>query len=218
MAVYSQDGSAWADERRNRPRANTAHVYGDRYDTSDGESSMPTQASRPSIWSGRVASSNNAYDSPSREVSGLHLSSASRPANDRAATFQGPTEIYQEESSMAMPKMKRIPTDPSALHKTRGPLRPVHHINTGGDVFGDPPEDSVYSNSSPDRSYGERSASPATSYGSVPSRTASSTTLHAGLTMSKKGPPPPPPSRAKKPPPPPPMKRSALSTSNMQYD
>lgn len=61
---------------------------------------------------------------------------------------------------------------------------------------------------SPDRSYGERSVSPATSHGSVASR---SNTFNAAT--GRKGP-PPPPNRAKKPPPPPPMKRADMSASN----
>ena len=86
----------------------------------------------------------------------------------------------------------------------------------GNEAVAEPSDDSIFY-SSPDRSYDERSASPATSFGSAPSRSASYSALD-GSTNGKKQPPPPPPSRAKKPPPPPPpMKRSALSTNNVSY-
>lgn len=135
----------------------------------------------------------------------------------RATTFQGPTQVYRDASPPQ--RVSRVPSDNLTMRTQRSQLRPLAKASTENDFFSDPSDDSTFhSNSSPDRSYKERSASPATSHGSAPpSRTASYSTLNAA-TNSKKQAPPPPPSRAKKPPPPPPpMKRSALSTTNVTY-
>ncbi|KAI9826927.1 MAG: hypothetical protein M1832_005866 [Thelocarpon impressellum] len=211
-----QDALGGAEDRRSqRSRANTAHAYGDRHEGYDGEQA-PTPEPRPSIRSSRVAAA-AAYESPARELPGSQTNASARPANGRASTFQGPTQIHRDVSPVGGQHLSRIPTDPPALPKNRSQLRPVGRVATANDVFGDPSDESTRNDSSPDRSYGERSISPATSHGSIPSRTASSTTLNAGFSSAKKAPPPPPPCRSKKPPPPPPMKRSALSTSSVQY-
>lgn len=101
-------------------------------------------------------------------------------------------------------------TDVDEVQATRSHLRSVRRAETRSEFFGDY-DSSVEQSSSPERSGTDYSASPATSYGSVPSRSAWSTT-----SGSKKAPPPPPPSRSKKPPPPP-MKRSALSSSAVPF-
>ncbi len=105
------------------------------------------------------------------------------------------------------------------MNTLRVNLRPTTRISTGGsggtDVFGDPSDDSTMNSASPDRSYGERSVSPATSHGSVASRTASYSNGGGGGGGGGKRIPPPPPNRNKKPPPPPPMKRADLSTTSV---
>ncbi|KAI9748920.1 MAG: hypothetical protein M4579_007074 [Chaenotheca gracillima] len=200
------------DHRRNpKPRA-SAHAYADRYDSYD-EPPMPTPEARPSIKSARAASSSMLQDSPPREQPSYH-SGRPRPALDRSSTFEGPVSMRRPSPPGNGYPMSRVPTDPPALPKNRSGLRPANRITTN-DVFGDPSDDSTISNDSPDRSYRDRSISPATSYGSAPSRNASDTTLSANFARGKKAPPPPPPSRSKKPPPPPPMKRSALSSSEV---
>ncbi|KAI9721514.1 MAG: hypothetical protein M1812_002276 [Candelaria pacifica] len=209
------------NRRQPRSRSNTAHTYGDRLSTVDDEPSMPPPEPRPSIRSNRGPSMNNTQASPRRELPGFDYASSrpsSRPGVSRSTTFEGPTKIHRDSSPIAVPRTSRIPSEPMALTNSRTQLRPLTRVNTNNDVFGDPSDDSTFnSNSSPERSYGENCESPATSYGSVPSRNASSTTLNAGFSNGKKAPPPPPPSRGKKPPPPPPMKRSALSTYDVPY-
>ncbi|KAM5356655.1 hypothetical protein ACJ41O_003301 [Fusarium nematophilum] len=111
-----------------------------------------------------------------------------RPTIARAATFEG------RSVSMATP-----------LANLRVPGAPLSRIATDGGTYGR--NDDVFSDdiSTPSRSaspdWGDRSASPATSYGSM-SRSTSA--------LGKKPPPPPPVNRAKKPPPPPPARRENL--------
>ncbi len=202
------------DQRRPGPRSrsNTAHSYGERYASYDeAPAPEPDLPVRPSIRSqGRVASSSrlDTHDEyPQAE-------SPQRPNFGRSSTFQGPTSIYRESTPVSNGRKASVPSDPVAL---RAQLRPANRVNTNGpDVFGDPSDDSTLNSGSPDRSYGARSVSPATSQGSVASRTTSYSTL-TSATNGRKGPPPPPPSRAKKPapPPPPPMKRAEISSSSL---
>lgn len=139
-----------------------------------------------------------------------HLSPASpareRPTYTRSQTFQGPTSIYRESvSGSSTPNPARKNTIPSDVGSMRANLRPAgNRVNTGPDLFSDPSDDGTYNSASPDRSYRDRSLSPATSQGSLNANYVNS------ASVSRKGPPPPPPSRAKKPPPPPPVKRDAI--------
>lgn len=181
---------------------------------------MPPPETRRSIRSNRAVSSNAFHDSgpipPRQEHSGFDFGS-SRPGINRSTTFEGPTQLNRDSSPAGLPRLSRIPSDTLTVRAQRAQLRPISKVNTASDVFDDPSDDSTFnSNSSSDRYFDERSASPATSHGSEP-RNVSSSTFNAGLSNGKKQPPPPPPSRSKKPPPPPPMKRSALSTSNVPY-
>ncbi|KAK4992960.1 hypothetical protein LTR66_006151 [Elasticomyces elasticus] len=192
------------DTRRgSRARANTANSYSDRFSAVEEEGSPPPPETRPTIRSNRLASGQN---SPRRELPGFDL--PVRPINGRTSTFEGPRSLGRDSSPASMPRLARIPTDPSML-LTKSQLRPVQRDNAASDVFGDPGDRT----DNPSDYYGDRSASPANSFGS--SRTASWSALEAGA--GRKAPPPPPPSRSKKPPPPPPLKRSALSTSEVPY-
>ncbi|RKL16567.1 hypothetical protein BFJ68_g5182 [Fusarium oxysporum] len=111
-----------------------------------------------------------------------------RPPIGRASTFEG------RSSSTATPLANlRVPGAPLARVATDSGSYGRHD-----DVFSD--DVSTSRSGSPD--WEHRTASPATSYGSL-SRSAS------GLALGKK-PPPPPPNRAKKPPPPPPARRENL--------
>jgi type IV secretory pathway VirB10-like protein len=122
-------------------------------------------------------------------------------------TFEGPTSIHRT-TTPANGRKGSVLNDPAQL---RVQLRPTNRINTGhNDLFCDPSDESTANSASPSHSYRDRSVSPATSQGSVASRTASYTNT---ATTGKKVPPPPPPSRSKKPPPPLPMKRSEFSAT-----
>jgi hypothetical protein len=104
----------------------------------------------------------------------------------------------------------------------RGNLRPASRANTVAsrastqdhgqeDVFADRGEDTA-SSSGDGADWGERSASPATSFGSMNHSTGNltggvPTPLTGAASGFRKAPPPPPPSRAKKPAPPLPVKR-----------
>ena len=139
-----------------------------------------------------------------------------RPGVNRSTTFQTPAQLYRDPSPPQ--RVSRAPSDNLTIRNQRSQLRSLSRAATENEIYNDPSDESTFhSNSSPDRSYMERSASPATSQGSGPSRSTSYSTLNSATNV-KKQPPPPPPSRAKKPPPPPPpMKRSALSTTNVSY-
>ncbi|KAL9127869.1 MAG: hypothetical protein Q9217_003334 [Psora testacea] len=190
-----------------RSRSDTAHAYADRYNSYDDEPPMPVET-RPAIRSTRTTC-NNIYEEP-------HYGDP-RPGTQRATTFEGPRQLYRDESPIGTQRMARVPSDNVTVRTQRERLRPLApRGNENNDLLTDPSDESTYYDS-PDRSYKERSASPATSYGSPLSRSASYSTLDTAPN-GKKPPPPPPPSRAKKPPPPPPpMKRSALGTTNTSY-
>jgi hypothetical protein len=216
LTINSQTSPSREQRRQNpRSRSNTAHSYNERY-TSYEEPPMPEPELpiRPSIRSqGRVASSSRLDTRLDTHDEYPQVESPQRPNFGRSSTFQGPTAIYRASTPVNGRKAS-VPPDPGAL---RAQLRPASRINTNGpDVFGDPSDDSTMNSGSPeDRSYRERSVSPATSQGSVASRTQSHSTLN-GATNARKGPPPPPPSRAKKPaPPPPPMKRAEISSTSV---
>ncbi|KAL8815489.1 MAG: hypothetical protein Q9223_005370 [Gallowayella weberi] len=194
-----------------RSRSNTAHTFADRY-KEDEPPMLPPE--RPSIRSSRTASSHVLSDSPHREAQDVDYG-YSRPSIHRTNTFEGPSQLHRDASPIPLGRTARVPSDSLTVRTQRSQLRPAVRMPSGNEGPTEPSDESVVY-SSPDRSYDERSASPATSYGSAPSRTASYSTLNAATTNGKKQAPPPPPSRAKKPPPPPPpMKRSALSTNNV---
>jgi hypothetical protein len=186
------------NRRNTRARSNTAHSYHDRLAKYE-EEPEPELPTRPSIRSaGRVPSCNrvNSYDPYPDSVQ------TSPPrAVGRSQTFQ-PANVRRELTPVGLRQSSAV-ADPGMLHTH---LRPSNHIQT--DVFGDPSDASTTHSTSPDLSPGGRSVSPSTSYGSVPSRNPSFTTLPT--VGGRKAPPPPPPSRAKKPPPPLPAKRSDM--------
>ena len=173
-----------------------------------------TQDVRPAIRSTRTASGNSRPEIARKESYGYE----ERPSAQRASTFQGPTQIRRDISPIEAQRMTRVPSDTIAANvkAQRAQLKPTTRGRQESPFFTEPSDEStVYS--SPERSYNERSASPATSYGSGPSRTPSYSGLD-GMGNGKKMPPPPPPSRAKKPPPPPPpAKRSGLSSTALTY-
>lgn len=152
-------------------------------------------------------------NSPRRELPAFEF--AARPgANIRSASttgFEGPTTRTRADSRgdspAGLPRLTRVPTEPSSILGARSNLRMTKSRETQSpsDVFGDDQSD-----------YSDHTTSAFSDRRRTPSW---STTAHDGTGgTAKKAPPPPPPSRVKKPPPPPPMKRSALSTSEVpQY-
>ncbi len=205
------------DNRRNR--TNTAHAYADRYSAVEEE--PPVAEVRPSIRSTRTTSTAILSGSPRREAELPDLDHQ-RPGVNRSTTFQGPTQL-RDMSPIGGGRISRVPSENLNMRVQRSQLRPLNRATSGPDAFGDSFDESNHKNEdSPERPWeigSQRSASPATSLGSAPSRTASYSALSSSFPNSKKQAPPPPPSRAKKPPPPPPppMKRSALSTNNVSY-
>ncbi|KAK3715386.1 hypothetical protein LTR37_007114 [Vermiconidia calcicola] len=150
---------------------------------------------RPTI-SSRSASGTN---SPRRELPGFDL--PVRPANGRITSgFEGPTSLARDQSPQPMPRLSRVPTEPTQIIGARNGLRVTKRDSPREGVFAD--DQSDYSDS------------PSTY---EPRRSMSwSTAGNDGSTVAKKPPPPPPPpSRSKKPAPPLPLKRSALSTSEV---
>ncbi|KAJ5786180.1 uncharacterized protein N7503_011392 [Penicillium pulvis] len=204
-------GQGPAPRRPTRARSNTAHSYQERYEPVQEEVTSAVE-NRPTIRPTRTVSSNLADTFP-REVQreAQPASSAySRPVLSRVPTFEGPTQLRQEQSPVASQWIQRTTSD------TLTSRRNSTYLNTrAADPYADSEVSSYgsYGRSSPERMYGDRSCSPATSHGSsVASRKPSSTALNASH-LSKKAPPPPPPSRSKKPPPPPPPMKRSLSTA-----
>jgi hypothetical protein len=147
---------------------------------------------------------------PARET----RSPAPRPPYGRTTTFEGTSRSSTRDMS-PLPRLTRVPTEPTSVLASRAGLRPVRQTSTFDDQYAE-----EYAGTNGNRR--DRSPpSPATSHGSVASRAASwsqSTSDLAAPGSVKKAPPPPPPSRSKKPaPPPPPMKRSALSASETSH-
>lgn len=209
-------GETYSSRRALRARANTAHAFSNHQALSEEEPPIPGPDHRIAMRSDRIVS---AGSSLRREQPG-NDSSASRPQLSRITTFEGPSRLNRESSRdlspMTRPPISRLPTDSATLISNKAQLRSVKTNPRNADVFSDPSDEvAVMDSSSPDH-FDERSPS-VTSYGSIPSRTASWSTSEVDGSMGKKAPPPPPPSRSKKAPPPPPLKRSALSTSEISY-
>jgi len=187
-----------------RIRSDTAHSYSERYEPRQEELASVTE-NRPPIRSSRSIAD------PSTGEVYQPSNSFPRPVLSRTPTFEGPTQLRQGQSPAGSQWIQRTTSDSltgqrnsSYFSSSRFPA----------DTYADS-EASSYGRSSPERNFGDRSSSPATSYGSVTSRRPSSVALN-NTGLSKKAPPPPPPSRSKKPPPPPPpMKRTLITTSNV---
>ena len=184
-----------------RPRSTTLHSHLERHNSADEEPEMsPSQPERPWIHSNRSVSS-CVPQSPQKELSdyGIHCP---RPNVGRSTTYDV-VQPLRDSSPIAGQRMARVPSDSLSIRTQKAQLRSTSRIRT--EVIDDPSDTATYysnSTSSPDRYFDDRAPSPATSYGSVPSRNVSSGNL--SVMNGKKPPPPPPPSRVKKPPPPPP--------------
>ena len=199
--------------RTNRSRSNTAHSQSDRLGTLQDEHARDTKIATRTT---RIASnSSSGQSSPTRDTY-MQPAKPGRSVTWRSDDYSPPDRSARDISPPSHPRPGRTVTDVDSVQATRSQLRPVKKMDVSNDVFGDEYDSSVDRSSSPERSVTDASASPATSYGSVPSRLAGSFTNSQTSHASKKAPPPPPPSRSKKPPPPP-MKRSALSSSAVPF-
>lgn len=127
---------------------------------------------------------------------------SSRPSLHRSLTTDRQGEFPRDYSPVTMPRLNRVPTEPSAMLARVGSLRPIARQlddPAGAERYFERNDSPIGFVSSRTTSWG--SDGPASSIASVSGR----------IGEGKKAPPPPPPNRAKKPPPPPPMKRSAAS-------
>ncbi|PWY70224.1 BAR domain protein [Aspergillus heteromorphus CBS 117.55] len=193
--------------RPGRPRSNTAHSYHERYEPLHEEEVANEADLRPIIRSTRAAS----IEPTAREVYPPDAFSQ-RPVLNRTTTFEGPTQLRQEQSSSPYQWPSRAASE-NFVGRRNSVVQARSLGRSYGDSYMEQSEDGGSYSTSPERSYRGRTESPGPSYGSV-SRKSSSTTLN-GSSLYKKAPPPPPP-RSKKPaPPPPPMKRPILSGGDM---
>ncbi len=200
-ATPSHGGAAAAASRgSSRSRSNTAHSYSERLSRTN--SSNPVyEADEPEPEPVRMPIRSN-----TRVTNGVGAGVAtSRPPIGRASTYQGSAasdRAYGSGSGAATPVYGQQTAVPN-VGALRANLRPVSRIQTNAgapNVFADDGDDTASGSGSPD--WADRSASPATSYGSLSRSTSAISTPGA-----RKAPPPPPPSRAKKPAPPIPPKR-----------
>jgi hypothetical protein len=205
-------------ERRpaGRSRSNTAHSYTERlsrttsiniYEADETEP-QPQQPVRMPIQ-GRLSISNGSGLQPTQQPD-----LPSRPTIGRANTFQGGATMDRERGAGSGRASGTTTPSGSAYNisnmgSLRGQLRPASRITTRAeDIFADRDDDTASGSGSPNEGWGERSASPATSFGSLSRSTSNLAMGGSGTTMGgRKAPPPPPPSRSKKPPPPIPAKR-----------
>lgn len=201
MANISRTSSSPRGSRRPNPRSRSNTIR-ERYSVYEEAPPLTEpEPVRPSIRAQTrmppPARLDTAQDSRIRDEYSQSPSRSGYPG--RSATFQVPNR-----GSPVANRQDSMPADVGCL---RNQLRQTNRITTSGpDLFSDPSDGSTINSASPDRSYGARSVSPATSQDSSGSQSAT----------TKKAPPPPPPSRSKKPPPPPPMKRAASSAISVE--
>ena len=196
----------------NRSRSNTTQSYTGRISrTGSGDSIYETEEPEPIRPPMRSQTSRPGIASYAAEPRARPPISTSQTFHSGEST--GPDRPARRVSGSATPNASNYASQSSLnVGALRAQLRPTSRTTSSSfaqnDVFGDRDDDTASSNSSP--SWGERSASPATSLDSL-TRSTPSVGAGGGNGGSgygqRKAPPPPPPSRAKKPPPPIPMKR-----------
>lgn len=226
--VGGASASSGPAERRptGRSRSNTAHSYTERlsrttsHDIYEADEQEP-EPERRTPQQTRAEPVRMPLRSRLSISSGLGLGQQQqqadmpgRPTIGRAQTFQGGASIDRERAAVGSRTSGTTTPNGSTygankVGSLRGQLRPVGRISTRAeDVFADRDDDTASGSGSPN-GWGERSASPATSFGSLSRSTSNVATPMTG-TGARKAPPPPPPSRSKKPPPPVPAKREVL--------
>ncbi|KAH9884247.1 hypothetical protein F4778DRAFT_566196 [Xylariomycetidae sp. FL2044] len=220
-----------------RARSGTAYSQSDRSDRTERWASRQDSYEEPAPEPVRMPIRSHATTAPAHEVPRSSVRRTSMYGNaydtsppSRQSSYREPppppqpasVSSYPQEtpssSSSSLRKTATLPP-PTNVAALRTNLRPVSRIQTAPqhattnanlsppDCFSDDYYDTATSSGgSPEY---ERSASPATSYGSL-SRTSSHT--GGSAMVMKKAPPPPPPSRARKPAPPPvPVKRAEFA-------
>ncbi|KAI0998347.1 hypothetical protein K3495_g9847 [Podosphaera aphanis] len=189
-------------DNRSRSNTTTAHAYSERFAAHDEPEPAPEPEVRPAIRSqGRATPSR--LDNSRTYNHDDYSEEDSRTQYTRSSTNPVSQNNHRESTQITGLKQN---IGAAAL---RAGLRPSSRPNLERpDVFGDPSDESTRNSTSPDRSYGERSVSPATSNESVKSKKINYMSP-SQLNNSRKAP-PPPPNRSKKPPPPPPAKRADI--------
>lgn len=221
-AATAASGSSHLGVNERRPvvrsRSNTAHSFTEKLSRStssnqiyEGDEFASQQPARLAIRS-RSSISNGSVMQQQAQQPDL----PARPAIGRASTFQGGATMDRERfmgdgraaSGTMTPSGSAC--NASNIGSLRGQLRPASRVSTRAeDVFADRDDDTA-SGSGSTNEWGERSASPATSFGSLSRSTSNLTVPALGTgTGTRKAPPPPPPSRSKKPPPPVPARRES---------
>ena len=183
-----------------RSRSNTAHSYNERLSRTSSHNIHEVDEQEPVALPVRMPIRSNSIRAPAGLSARDAPEVAPRPPLNRSHTLQPPSS--RQNGGFAQ--------NASSVGSLRGQLRPISRISTTrdrDDIFGDRDDDTASGSGSPE--WGERSASPATSYGSLSRSTSNLMINNAPPVASgtRKAPPPPPPSRSKKPPPPVPAKR-----------
>ncbi|CCC09028.1 hypothetical protein SMACR_03143 [Sordaria macrospora] len=206
-----------------RSRSNTAQSFTDRLSRTNSRNVYEEQEVESEAPPVRMPIRSAVSRAPlSVQSQNQQVDAAPRPFIGRSntvATFQGGANLERERIGGRISAAGSGTTTPSSTYgvnqkvpdvsSLRGQLRPVNRIVTNENVFADRDDDNTSDTGSPDN-WCTRSASPATSIGSL-TRTASNTVVNNGLGV-RKAPPPPPPCRSKKPPPPVPARRDLGST------
>ncbi len=208
--IPASSGGDYYPRPAGRDRSNTARSYTDRLSRTPSHNTYEVEQFEPEALPVRMP--------PIRSISNRTSTLAirdppdvpSRPSLGRAYTVQATDRGGRVSGASTPGSMHNYGVNQNVpnVSTLRGQLRPVTRVQTTReDVFCDRDDDTASGSGSPE--WGERSASPATSYGSL-SRSTSNVMVNNGGTGTlgtRKAPPPPPPSRSKKPPPPIPAKR-----------
>lgn len=205
-------------ERRptGRSRSNTARSFTDRlslsrttskniYEADERQTEPEPQPVRMPIRSRLSISNGSGYQQ--------QPDMPARPFIGRANTFQGGASVDRERgggsgrtSGTTTPNGSTYGI--SNAGSLRGQLRPAGRVSIRqDDIFADRDDDTGSGSGSPNDWGDQRSASPATSFGSLSRSTSNLAISQTVSNGGRKAPPPPPPSRSKKPPPPVPAKR-----------
>ena len=187
----------------NRGRSNTARSYNTERTPSapyTDDASEPMPVRMPIRSSSRVAGS--PPEKPARPVIGR-----SNTLQPGSANTSAPPTTYSTYNNI------NVSPGASAIASLRTGLRPVGRTQTtnghgNGNNYGEENDDTASGSGSGSPEWNERSASPATSYGSL-SRSTSNVAMGGNSSVAgRKAPPPPPPIRSKKPPIPAPRRES----------
>ncbi|OJJ48850.1 hypothetical protein ASPZODRAFT_1331974 [Penicilliopsis zonata CBS 506.65] len=128
----SAPSQSTGSRRTGRPRSNTAHSYHERYEPLHEEPPAQVVEPRPIIRS-RQPSAHPA-ESPARD-SYQGDSPMRRPSFNRAPTFEGPTQLRQEQAS-ASPTWHRSTSDTFPVRRSQSQARPISRVDPYLDWLG----------------------------------------------------------------------------------